>query len=304
MSSTIYVTVDTEPMAQSVERVGHHVDATSAAVVAMKVATVAAEQAAADKICDNVNRGFHSLLLSQISQKAAKAKSVVDAKFQEMYHLEASLYRIKNQMERDFHRISSRYHKLFKNINNTLRTRVHELDKDSVEVASIHMPQSIQRMMRAGVQAPVHQKESLSGAQFILSSIARNHTINVIACIQGMMNKTELLQESMKNILDKESVGDTKKTLLPAVLFEADDLNISIPYRKVFSNAENSQKNESFLMDSFERIKWQASKATADDIRQNVKTLLAKDKIPDRVRSKTLELLSNANWLQSRAGEL
>lgn len=304
MSSTIYVTVDTEPMAQSVERVGHHVDATSAAVVAMKVATVAAEQAAADKICDNVNRGFHSLLLSQISQKAAKAKSVVDAKFQEMYHLEASLYRIKNQMERDFHRISSRYHKLFKNINNTLRTRVHELDKDSVEVASIHMPQAIQRMMRAGVQAPVHQKESLSGAQFILSSIARNHTINVIACIQGMMNKTELLQESMKNILDKESVGDTKKTLLPAVLFEADDLNISIPYRKVFSNAENSQKNESFLMDSFERIKWQASKATADDIRQNAKTLLAKDKIPDRVRSKTLELLSNANWLQSRAGEL
>lgn len=304
MSSTIYVTVDTEPMAQSVERVGHHVDATSAAVVAMKVATVAAEQAAADKICDNVNRGFHSLLLSQISQKAAKAKSVVDAKFQEMFHLEASLYRIKNQLERDFHRISSRYHKLFKNINNTLRTRVHELDKDSVEVASIHMPQAIQRMMRAGVQAPVHQKESLSGAQFILSSIARNHTINVIACIQGMMNKTELLQESMKNILDKESVGDTKKTLLPAVLFEADDLNISIPYRKVFSNAENSQKNESFLMDSFERIKWQASKATADDIRQNVKNLLAKDKIPDRVRSKTLELLSNANWLQSRAGEL
>lgn len=304
MSSTIYVTVDTEPMAQSVERVGYHVDATSAAVVAMKVATVAAEQAAADKICDNVNRGFHSLLLSQISQKAAKAKSVVDAKFQEMFHMEASLYRIKNQMERDFHRISSRYHKLFKNINNTLRTRVHELDKDSVEVASIHMPQAIQRMMRVGVQAPVHQKESLSGAQFILSSIARNHTINVIACIQGMVNKTELLQESMKNILDKESVGDTKKTLLPAVLFEADDLNISIPYRKVFSNAENSQKNESFLMDSFERIKWQASKATADDIRQNVKTLLAKDKIPDRVRSKTLELLSNANWLQSRAGEL
>jgi hypothetical protein len=156
--------------------------------------------------------------------------------------------------------------------------------------------------MRGGVQIPIHQKESLSGTQSILSSIARNHTVNVIACIQGMMNKTEQLQESMKNIIDNESVGNTKKVLLPAILFEADDLNLSMTYRKVFSSAKDNQRSESFLMDSFANIKWQVSKTAAEDIRQYVKTMLSKDKIPDRVRGKTLELLSNVNWSQTQAG--
>ena len=302
MSSSIYVTVDTEPMANSVERVASHVDATSAAVVAMKVATVAAEKAAADKICENVNRGFYSLLLSQISQKCAKAKSVVDAKFQELYHLETNLRRIQDQMERDFHRISVRYLKLFQNINNALRARIHELDKASVEVATVHMPQAMQRMMRGGVQIPVHQKESLSGAQSILSSIARNHTVNVIACIQGIMNKTEQLQASMKNIIYNESVRDTKKVLLPAILFEADDLNLSMTYRKVFSGAKDNQISESFLMDSFANIKWQVSKTGAEDIRKHVQTMLSKDQVPERVRKKTLELLSTVDWSQTQAG--
>lgn len=303
MSSNIYVTVDTEPMADSVESVAHHVDATSAAVVAMKVATVAAEQAAAEKICENVNRGFHSLLLSQISQKCAKAKSVVDAKFQELYHLETNLRRIQEQMERDFHRISSRYHKLFRNINNALNSRIRELDNIPMEVAAGYVPLAIQRMVRGGVQIPVHQKESLSGTQSILSSVARNHTVNVISCIQEMMGKTAMLQESMKNIIDKESVDSVQKVLLPSILFEADDLNLSMTYRKVFNNDSHDKSNESFLMDSFSRIKWQVSGRTAESIRQQVKTMIARDNISERVRVKILELLTSMNWSQSQAGD-
>jgi len=77
-------TVDTNPMANSIDGVADHVDGTTTAVVAMQTAVVIAEQKGAEKICNNVNFGFYSLIRSQISQKIATHKSKADAKIMEL----------------------------------------------------------------------------------------------------------------------------------------------------------------------------------------------------------------------------
>ena len=124
-------TVDTEPMADSIDGVANHVDGTTAAVVAMQTAVIIAEEKGAERICNNVNYGFYSLIRSQISQKIATHKSKADAKIMELQQQTVSLAAIKSRMEKDYMMLASRYTKLFEGLNKSLRARIFELDKPS-----------------------------------------------------------------------------------------------------------------------------------------------------------------------------
>lgn len=76
-------TVDTSPMASEMQSVSHGVNRVSGAVVAMQAAVIAAEKEGAEHVCQNVNKGFYSLMHSQISQKIAQLTSTVEAKLLE-----------------------------------------------------------------------------------------------------------------------------------------------------------------------------------------------------------------------------
>ena len=57
-------------MAEKIQTVGNKVEHTTMAVVAMKTAVIEAEAAGAKHVCQNVNRGFFTLMQSQLSAKA------------------------------------------------------------------------------------------------------------------------------------------------------------------------------------------------------------------------------------------
>jgi hypothetical protein len=299
MSSNLYVTVDTEPMADRVHRVSHHVDATIAAIVAMETATVAAENAASNHICENVNRGFHSLLLSQVSQKCAKAKSIVDAKLQELIHMETSLRRVKDQMERDFHRIANRYHKTFKNLDNAMRARIYELDKPATDLTIRQMPEAKRRMLSSGVQAPIHQSESLSAAQSIISSAMRKCTMKTLGHMHGMLQKTATLQSTMVRIIDEEPIESSAQLLIPVIMFESDDLNMTISVPKVYIPEEFS-KIEKNMQEAFRTVEWVLAEPLLNSVREQAELILSKGSLSDRVRTKALELLSSVNCQQTQ----
>ena len=70
MAQRIDCLIDTTPMADEIRTVSNHIEGTTTAVVAMQTAVVLAEKQAAETVCRNVNRGFYTLMRSQISQKA------------------------------------------------------------------------------------------------------------------------------------------------------------------------------------------------------------------------------------------
>ena len=116
--------VDTQPMADELKTVSRHVTGTMTAVVAMQAAVIKADQEAADQVCNDVNRGFHALMSSQISQKIAKLQSDVDSHLLRLNQQTKQLLAIKRQMERDYRRTAERYGKTFNTINRELRQRV------------------------------------------------------------------------------------------------------------------------------------------------------------------------------------
>jgi len=106
MSTTIPCTIDTKPMADEIQTVSSHVKGTTAAVVTMQSAVIAAENQSANKVCANVNRGFFTLVRSQISQKIANKQSRVEALFLQLGQQKRRLLSIKNAMERDYGRVA------------------------------------------------------------------------------------------------------------------------------------------------------------------------------------------------------
>ena len=87
--------VDTQPMANEINTVSTHINGTTAAVVGMRAAVIQAEEAAAEHVCDNVNKGFYTLIHSQISQKIAKLQSEVDSHIMKLNQLRKQLLSIK-----------------------------------------------------------------------------------------------------------------------------------------------------------------------------------------------------------------
>lgn len=132
MSHSFDCVVDTNELAHSVNSVKKHVDTTTGAVVAMKVAVIKAEKEGADHVCRKVNQGFYSMIHSQISQKMATLQSRVDAQLMRLNQQRKQLAGIRRRMERDYQMISARYAKLFNALNRNLRQRVTELDRKSV----------------------------------------------------------------------------------------------------------------------------------------------------------------------------
>ena len=84
-------TVDTKPMADSIDGVAHHVDGTTAAVVAMQTAVVIAEQKGAEKICNNVNFGFILLSVHRFLKKLQRTKV---KRMQKLWNCNSNLFHL------------------------------------------------------------------------------------------------------------------------------------------------------------------------------------------------------------------
>ncbi len=163
-------TVDTSPMASEIQSVSHGVNRVSGAVVAMQAAVIAAEKEGAEHVCQNVNKGFYSLMHSQISQKIAQLTSTVEAKLLELGQYAAALKSIQSRMTTDYNMISGRYTKLFKSINNNLEARVAELDMPVFKLVDRDVRLVESRMRLNSAQVTVHQLESVLSSQLLTAS--------------------------------------------------------------------------------------------------------------------------------------
>ena len=177
-------TVDTTPMASEIQSVSHGVNRVSGAVVAMQAAVIAAEKEGADHVCENVNKGFYSLIHSQITQKIAQLTSTVEAKLLELAQYASALKGIQSRMTADYNMISARYTKLFKSINNMLEARVSELDTPVFKLVDRDVRLVESRMKLNSAQFSVHQLESVLSSQLLAASKVKADAESTLGAIK------------------------------------------------------------------------------------------------------------------------
>ena len=214
--------IDTQPMAAEINSVSNHIKGTTAAVAGMKAAVIQAEAEAANQVCENVNKGFYSLIHSQISQKTAKLRSEVDSHVMKLNQLRRQLLSIKDRMERDYGMISQRYLKLFNGLNKNLQQRVFELDKPVIEFAVKDVNTISNRTKHLTATVPVSQSESLAISQKIIASNIKYRGMKVIDSMSKFLSDVDRQDEITRQVLlPQQTAGSSEPILIPVLISES-----------------------------------------------------------------------------------
>lgn len=288
--ATFNCTVDTRPMAQEIGSVSNHVKATTTAVVAMQTAVVLAETKAADHVCENVNRGFYTLIRSQISQKTARLKSVVDSHFMQLCYQRKQLSAIKGRMERDYNMISTRYLKLFNSLNTNLKQRIFELDKPVINFAVKEVEKVSNRTKYLTATVPVNQLESLATSQKIVASNIKHRGLNVINSMTKFLGDMYAQKKLTDKILLESSFNVENSTLsIPVVISEFnydkyDTKHTEINVSNIVLNNQSQAAIKNTLMPIIEILQWKNDSTDSKEIHDEFNKLLSTSSASQRIK--------------------
>ena len=293
--------IDTNPMANQINTVSTHIKGTTAAVVSMKMAVIAAEKEAADHVCDNVNKGFYTLIHSQISQKIAKLQSDVDSHIMKLNQLCKQLTAIKTRMGRDYNMICSRYLKLFNGLNKNLQQRVYELDKPTVNFAVKEIGSLSNRPKLLTSTVPVAQSEALAISQRILASNMKNRGAAVIGSMSQFLNDLKQQKELTDRIMLKSSRVDNDKTIMvPVVFSESNYDKYGNTRTEVFVSQEClSQRSRDYVRNAMNsqvaEMNWEMEQID-QEVKSEFNKMLSASHLSDRVKEMANSLFLANNY--------
>ena len=298
MSQNIYCTVDTGPMADEIADVSRHVEGTTAAVVTMHSAVIAAEAAGAEKICKNVNRGFFTMMASQISQKIASKKSRVEALLMMLNQQQRKLTGVKTTMEREYGRIAARYLRIFSSINKEMEQRVKQVDLPVFELVNKNMATLSNRMNSNSTCFPLLQNEDIALSQSLLVSKMKGNAKEALdKTTDFLMQLRQQRQLTEKVLLDVRGVNDTKILLVPVLLLTtvADESGsiqngMILPYDidgRIADKIRNNVKEDD--------LGWKENDVDVH-VAEAFTAILAKKKLPQRVEKLMKIMFANAKF--------
>lgn len=302
--ATFNYTVDTQPMAKEIGSVSNHVKATTTAVVAMQAAVVLAEAKAADHVCDNVNKGFYTLIRSQISQKIAKLQSEVDSHLMQLNQQKKQLLGVKSRMERDYNMISNRYLKLFTGLNINLKQRVFELDKPVIDFAVREVEKVSNRTKHLTASVPINQLESLAVSQRIIASNLKYRGLNVINSMTKFLADMYAQKELTDQILLESNSNIDNNTLsIPVIISESnydkfDNKHIEISVSPVELSKQSQISIKNLVMQNVENLQWRNKEGANKEIQSEFIKMLNSSNASQRVKD-TANKLFMANTFQT-----
>ena len=234
MATLIPCSVDTAPMAAELQSVSNHVKGTTAAVVTMQTAVIAAENKGANKVCSNVNRGFFTLMRSQISQKIANKQSRVEALIMQLGQQKRQLLSIKTNMEREYGRIAERYLRIFTSVNKELESRIRQIDQPVFELVNKHMMTSSNRMNALSGWVTTSQVEGITQSQQILVSKMKHNAQVALEQSTEFLSQIGEQRVLTGKVLISNPMGNESKTFqIPVVIWETLNDNSGIPRTEV-----------------------------------------------------------------------
>lgn len=288
--------VDTKPMAQEIDSVSNHIKGTTAAVVGMQAAVIKAEEEASNHVCENVNRGFYTLIHSQISQKIAKLKSEVDSHLMQLNQQRKQLLAIKNRMERDYNMISSRYLKLFNGLNQNLQQRVFELDKPTIEFAVKDVDKITNRTKLLPGTVPVVQLESLEMSQRILASNIKYRGLSVINSMKRFLRDMYAQKRLTDQILlPEQTTTEYSMLTIPVIICESnydkyDNRRLDIILAQTGLSNEARSRIQSTVGESVNLLPWSLGEAPNAEICSEFNRFLSSSPVSQRVKEMATRL--------------
>ena len=302
------IVVDTSPMARSIDGVSHNINATTTAVIAMQSAVVGAQQEASRTICTNVDRGFYTLMRSQLSQKIAECYSVMYSKKQLMENFSEQIEKIMVIMQDDYNRIKRRYTKQFNSLDKALETRIHELDKKSYELSRNQRNtkfKSDNEIIKTIVYGDETQKMNVQ----TISATVKNRSSKAIGCMSENILEDLNYTRTVKFILNGQSVHESMKEYVPVVVTEWDSmLATDSKLDNVYVPQDKFVQDHSELLDavnsSYPDFNWsRVDQESYEKIKSSFMKMCGREKIDERVLKEMVRLFEQSKWNDAKSSD-
>jgi predicted 3-demethylubiquinone-9 3-methyltransferase (glyoxalase superfamily)/uncharacterized protein (UPF0262 family) len=298
--ASLHFEVDTTPMARSVDTVGGHIANTTAAVVAMEAAVIAAERQSAETICDNVDNGFYVMMKSQISQKAVVAYNEMISKQIALVQLVKALENVRRQMEADYNMICKRYAKLFASLNKALETRIREIDKAAMKLAEIRSTVIYDRLKNESSLLLSSSEEALALKEQALAGKLKRKTQETLSALSGSVTEKQFYNQQLESILVLQENNDNNFLYLPAVLFSSMSfLNEQDEIESIYT-AQNNNGQAAPVVQAISAVSgdysWQTVDGEKKKLLRNEFISLCEKETDPRVSEKILSLFEEKDW--------
>ncbi len=300
--------------ASAVERTTDGVKATSSAVgqtthavQGMMTAVVAAEAAAAHKVSTKVSTGFLGLIRTQLAQKKVESFTVMQSKCQILGHKTQALRRIKEQLRKDYERISRRYSKIINQLNGNLKSRIAKLDAPAVEVSSQGYKALEKRVLVTGAPIPALEQNVIPLSCLVGLAHCRRECADASSDLRNFVSVTKKMKRAIASSMHDEGCHDVGRKAMPVVLFEAE--NPAFPgtsHIEVVTGEHAEQKTRdnmirSSLFVSQSALKWRASGSAREIVINRIAELANAEKLDDRVASYVNKLATASDWKELEA---
>ena len=217
------ITVDTSPMARSLDVVNSNVSGVTASVVAMESAVVIAQEQAAQNICHNVDTGFFILMKSQFDQKIAAVSSKMLSQMQLMESFKNDIDKIMLIMQDDYERIKQRYMKHFNSLDKALETRIHELDKRAYEISRNYKLSQFKTGSEV-IKAICYNDDTQLLNVKQMSAIVKSKSSKSIGVMANDVIDQLNYTDSVKSILKDVTSDSAESEFIPVIFTETDSM--------------------------------------------------------------------------------
>lgn len=298
-------TVDTTPLAHSVDSAKGHLNGVTVAVTAMEAAVIASEREASRKICENVDEGFFMLVKSQISQKAVAAFSEMSSTQMKLLQLDKAVDNVKKQMENDFYMITRRYAKLFQSLNKALETRIKELDRPAMQLSEIRKNLVFEKLNNDSAMFISVSTETLPLALSALSSNLKQKTKKTLQTLSESIYENKSYNEKVESILiknDNSLPNESDVSFLPSIFFVTDSLlNSDDSIENIYTAQTDVWQNTAPIVSQINSIQKNLHWESLDEdqkllIRKTFLDLCEQEPNDERISKEIIRLFDDSTW--------
>jgi len=222
----VTINVNTAPFDGSVAHFNKSVDFLTGSVVAMKTAQCMAIKQTSEEVSTALINGFFGTIKTEISQQLQALDSAIKAVFGLLIQQGKAVSDKKNVMEGDYNRISSRYIRLFADLDNECYKRIYALDKQSFNLSEkVQKKLLSESTSDAAANNLLSLEEVASSKTIIFISSLNRKVLDVMKTLYDYIMQETRINSLIESFLSNEETDGNISMDIPVIWSETDMLD-------------------------------------------------------------------------------
>jgi hypothetical protein len=232
---SITINVDTDPFDNSVNRFNGSVNVLAGSVAAMNAAQCAAIKQTATEVSAALISGFFNTVNTELTQQIQALGSAMQAGMGLLLEQGKAVSDKKNVMEGDYNRISSRYVRLFADLDNECYKRIYALDKQSFSLSEKVLKELLSESASdTAAMNLLGVEEAASSKNFVFVSSLNRKSLDVLRTLHDYITQESKINSLVNSFLFSEEIGEIVPLYIPVLWSESDQTDGNSINRECF----------------------------------------------------------------------